>query len=85
MFCWIVLALSESVEFIVVYILCMVEICVGTVEIEKPMGVTEYSRRGIRSRGIDIERERERIGIESQLSSYRNRIKNRTRTTPTYK
>ena len=59
MFCWIVLALSESVEFIVVYILCMVEICVGTVEIEKPMGVTEYSRRGIRSRGIDIERERE--------------------------
>lgn len=85
MFCWIVLALSESVEFIVVYILCMVEICVGTVEIEKLMGVTEYSRRGIRSRGIDIERERERIGIESQLSSYRNRIKNRTRTTPTYK
>lgn len=59
MFCWIVLALSESVEFIVVYILCMVEICVGTVEIEKLMGVTEYSRRGIRSRGIDIERERE--------------------------
>lgn len=77
--------MSESVEFIVVYILCMVEICVGTVEIEKLMGVTEYSRRGIRSRGIDIERERERIGIESQLSSYRNRIKNRTRTTPTYK
>lgn len=51
--------MSESVEFIVVYILCMVEICVGTVEIEKPMGVTEYSRRGIRSRGIDRERERE--------------------------
>lgn len=52
--------MSESVEFIVVYILCMVEICVGTVEIEKPMGVTEYSRRGIRSRGIDRERERDR-------------------------
>ena len=52
--------MSESVEFIVVYILCMVEICVETVEIEKLMGVTEYSRRGIRSRGIDIERERER-------------------------
>ena len=51
--------MSESVEFIVVYILCMVEICVETVEIEKLMGVTEYSRRGIRSRGIDIERERE--------------------------
>lgn len=85
MFCWTVLALilfeSWLYIYVGIYILCMVEICVGTVEIETidrseygdSRGIVGYSRES-------MNKERVEVGLQGQLS-IKKRIQNQGRET----